>query len=494
VYAWIGCADSFSPVAYNLIQNLATRISAEGMKLTKTTTAWIASQVSPSLEDGAFRALAELVDRPWFKRVWVIQEVVVSKEATVCCGNLKLPWTDFELTAAAVHGYLATIEKTVFAGLSDKSHPFESSVAVKRFEKLGKGCTRIRIMATSIRERLENKGSKTLNHIIQKFRSSESTDPRDKIYALLGIATGLDIEVSQIPVDYRQDVGDLCRSVTRCQLEYHKSLDILSDCSGDVNSERFSSWSICLQNSRPQGVIWQECGKEIVFRAGSGYKPCFSFGRTGRHLKVRGIYFDEIKQIGDICDHLPGKELNGEPYIPSNILMRWQNLVGIQVLSENSMEETPDAMRRLYFEQGFYPTGEPRASAFLHTITMDNTTNGDSTQFFDIELGVNLEYLDERNRENAKERQSRIKARIADTCMKRRFFCTSEGFYGLTAPNIKEGDKICIFFGCKTPSVVRREGGSYILLGDAYVEGLMRGEAVAAWKAGKLRSKVFSLQ
>jgi len=28
VYAWIGCADSFSPVAYNLIQNLATRISA----------------------------------------------------------------------------------------------------------------------------------------------------------------------------------------------------------------------------------------------------------------------------------------------------------------------------------------------------------------------------------------------------------------------------------------------------------------------------------
>jgi hypothetical protein len=76
--------------------------------------------------------------------------------------------------------------------------------------------------------------------------------------------------------------------------------------------------------------------------------------------------------------------------------------------------------------------------------------------------------------------------------MGRRFFCTSEGFYGLTAPNIKEGDKICVFFLCKTPSVVRRAGGSYILLGDAYVESLMRGEAVAAWKAGKLRSKVFS--
>jgi hypothetical protein len=336
VYAWIGCADSFSPVACNFIQNLATRISDEGMKLTKTTTAWIASQVSPSLEDGAFRALVELIDRPWFKRVWVIQEVVVSKETTVCCGNLKLPWTDFELTAAAVHGYLATIEKTLFAGLSDKSHPFESSVAVKRFEKLGDGCMRIRIIATLIRERLENKGPKTLNHIIQKFRSSESTDPRDKIYALLGIATGLDIEVSQIPVDYRQDVGDLCRSFTRCQLEYHKSLDVLSDCSGDVNSERFSSWSICLQNSGPLGVIWLECGKEIVFRAGSGYKPCFSFGRTGRNLKVRGIYFDEIKQIGDLYDHLPGKKLNEKPYIPSTILMRWQNLVGVQVLFENS--------------------------------------------------------------------------------------------------------------------------------------------------------------
>lgn len=48
-------------------------------------------------------------------------------------------------------------------------------------------------------------------------------------------------------------------------------------------------------------------------------------------------------------------------------------------------------------------------------------------------------------------------------------------------PNLAQvGDSICIFFGGPAPFVVRRdnEGDSHLLVGEAYVDGLMDGEAI----------------
>lgn len=43
-------------------------------------------------------------------------------------------------------------------------------------------------------------------------------------------------------------------------------------------------------------------------------------------------------------------------------------------------------------------------------------------------------------------------------------------------------------FGSKAPSVIResREGGGYTLIGAAYVQKDMHGEAVEDWRAGRL--------
>lgn len=49
----------------------------------------------PALNDPSWGSILELVQRPWFSRVWIIQEVVVPRNAILRCGKSKLRWKDF---------------------------------------------------------------------------------------------------------------------------------------------------------------------------------------------------------------------------------------------------------------------------------------------------------------------------------------------------------------------------------------------------------------
>ncbi|PVH96255.1 hypothetical protein DM02DRAFT_617342 [Periconia macrospinosa] len=73
--------------------------------------------------------------------------------------------------------------------------------------------------------------------------------------------------------------------------------------------------------------------------------------------------------------------------------------------------------------------------------------------------------------------------------MNRRFFVTEKGYFGLGPPDIQEADSVCILLGGSTPYILRPRhahslgarslGAGYDFVGDAYVHGIMQGEAVA---------------
>jgi hypothetical protein len=48
----------------------------------------------PELSDPVWEMLKRVLHRPWFEQVWVIQEVAVSKRATIICGDEKVIWED----------------------------------------------------------------------------------------------------------------------------------------------------------------------------------------------------------------------------------------------------------------------------------------------------------------------------------------------------------------------------------------------------------------
>ena len=61
----------------------------------------------------------------------------------------------------------------------------------------------------------------------------------------------------------------------------------------------------------------------------------------------------------------------------------------------------------------------------------------------------------------------------------RRAFITSNGHLGIGPAILEEGDLVVIICGMEVPMLLRScDGGVYMLIGEAYVDGIMDGEAM----------------
>ena len=67
----------------------------------------------------------------------------------------------------------------------------------------------------------------------------------------------------------------------------------------------------------------------------------------------------------------------------------------------------------------------------------------------------------------------------------RRFFIVSDGSMGLAPADAEAGDAVSLILGCDAPFVLRDRGdGTYQIIGECYLHGVMDGEAMkdtAAW-------------
>jgi hypothetical protein len=64
-------------------------------------------------------------------------------------------------------------------------------------------------------------------------------------------------------------------------------------------------------------------------------------------------------------------------------------------------------------------------------------------------------------------------------------FHTSTDHVGLGPPDMREGDLVCVVYGCRMCVVLRSEGDFFRIIGMAVVDGAMGGEYVRAYESGK---------
>lgn len=85
---------------------------------------------------------------------------------------------------------------------------------------------------------------------------------------------------------------------------------------------------------------------------------------------------------------------------------------------------------------------------------------------------------------------------VATICHGRKFFITENGFFGVGPTATEIGDAVHILLGADVPFHLRQKNmcgryeldGSWSLVGECYVQGLMVGEAVRA--VGKLSGEL----
>jgi hypothetical protein len=186
--------------------------------------AWLAE----NLGDRAFDALAEFLQIPWFRRVWIIQELLCAKHVVIWRGIMVMdPNTILSGAGSILNLHHVNIRLQIGAkGLANRLH----ITCAGRLEQLRQGVARgeqIPMIA-----------------LLLATHSFQATDRRDKIFALVGLASDMDERFVDYSKDIKQVVTELSRMfLTGKLLNFSSPLDVLTYITRpDGEHEDLPSW------------------------------------------------------------------------------------------------------------------------------------------------------------------------------------------------------------------------------------------------------------
>ncbi|KAI0136394.1 heterokaryon incompatibility protein-domain-containing protein [Xylariales sp. AK1849] len=161
-----------------------------------------------------WRALLMLMQRPWFSRRWVVQEIALSQGATVHCGPENIQWKDF---AVAVELFVEV--ETATHRLSEVMQKDERFYHVPGwFEYVSELGASLLVTATGkifrqykskpgsnhekLMDPMSRRGLQSLEYLVSSLFTFEASEPRDAVYSLLAIAR------DTAPLAEQQSPGD----------------------------------------------------------------------------------------------------------------------------------------------------------------------------------------------------------------------------------------------------------------------------------------------
>ncbi|PMD23502.1 hypothetical protein NA56DRAFT_657524 [Hyaloscypha hepaticicola] len=158
------------------------------------------------MPESARHSLKEFFNEEYWRRVWVIQEITVASTVVMLYGDLELPWTR-----------LAYILKVILRITSQEQD--ESQIGVIGNE-IGAG------HFLKFREHwLDSNKPITLLQAMLWTLHTKATDPRDKIFALLGLCHD-GFRLVPIP-NYKQSLGSIISEMSKLSFSRNRSLDLM---------------------------------------------------------------------------------------------------------------------------------------------------------------------------------------------------------------------------------------------------------------------------
>jgi hypothetical protein len=520
VLVWLGPAADNSDMVMDFLEKTGNSLiekglhinafytdpnGAEGFRKTLEVNLGMREQLR-SPETGTFiDAFRALLTREYWYRTWVLQELSVAKVARIVCGDKCCSLEAFE-SAISIQIAFFTCALQYFVSCSDllelaKDGTIErlckvpvDSPAKAMLKERGRyqelyGYTRRSLLYLLVVSNLQSDADSR----------RRATNPKDKIYGLLGLAGDVD-QLNIIP-EYARSVEEIYTDVAG-KILCCGGFDLLHQCNRNDQERNVPSW-----------VPDWRLGIALTLSNCAGFsKPYRSFGplepvlprikpEDSNVLEIAGIKVDVVEAIGSALDKqnitgdanssLPNTyqflsqienfcrrsasmadRVYGEPeqWLESAI---WS----IPVSDQESVPGASGARRRLT------KAGEHRyralvtaAKAYNVMISKPEPTYLDIGAFWEVQCSERPKY--------------EPSVLILDIMAGRKPFITKQGYVGVGPANMQSGDLVCIFLGSGLPFLIRPlEEGRYILVGEAYVHGIVDGEFVEKNKS----SEVFEL-
>ncbi|EGU72350.1 hypothetical protein FOPG_18832 [Fusarium oxysporum f. sp. conglutinans race 2 54008] len=229
VLVWLGKHDTSTPnAAFSLICEVVNYFSksaqASFTSSGNITTAPVPNAL-PEVDSPRWLFLQHLFDLNWFWRVWVIQEIALSATASLMWGDSEIEW-EYVGRAAA---YIRIRKSNLF------QHCFIPGIFNAYF------MYRISIAANAVFKRV----SLSFLRLLTMTQQYEASDPRDRVYGLLGVHSADSGRDGKLFIDpnYNLDIQCVYRAVALRIIEAEENLSLLSSVQhGPVFSFSQESW------------------------------------------------------------------------------------------------------------------------------------------------------------------------------------------------------------------------------------------------------------
>jgi ankyrin repeat protein len=182
VIVWLGQATDETDLFMDSLRRLEEYSSIyehRNWDIMQWNTIWLSVPLDPTCKPR--EGLDLLLKRPWFSRVWILQEIANAKKASVWCGTKSVRARTFALAPLLI-------------GVKPERH-----------------CQAVLdIMPGRLRGQTWWSESRDLYNLLLKFSESEASDQRDKVYALLGISSDA-FDTDSLRPDYTKDLQEVIR-------------------------------------------------------------------------------------------------------------------------------------------------------------------------------------------------------------------------------------------------------------------------------------------
>lgn len=426
-----------------------------------------------------WRSLKRMLSRTWFSRVWIIQEIAFADIVLVLCGSCSFLWEDC-VKACSFLTYSVVNEIEISSG------------------------TPYRGWHTEILSIFQKTKSAELLNILIETRSFEASDPRDKIFAVLGFATlgpALLPATEAIRIDYEDTPTEVFLDTAWVMIKQLNDLSILAEVEGPCFRKitDLPSWVPDFSSTERPRIYNQSTNVS----ADRGLKCSLKSLSNPRLLGTVAYRLGEVVHATSL-----GLNQTFIEYFPE-ILILFAELSPTYISGENKLE----VLWRTMIQNGFNyisPAAADVAQNFRNWMILSVTgtaikgkKNDSSRERIDRMISQ-LETCSKTDPTGIMPTQHDIKDAIekaqdvlyrhpfenAESASKyrlellyyqsMRLFRTDSGLLGLGQWSLQAGDSLWIIPGVRVPMVLRSTGAEdcFNVIGPAYVHGIMYGEAL----------------
>ncbi|KAF1836701.1 HET-domain-containing protein [Decorospora gaudefroyi] len=425
-------------------------------------------------------SLQELYERPWFSRIWCIQEIRLASNAQVIWGDAEMSWSDLAVSASWIFDKMSLLEE------DDRDDPVASLVKEIPVQN-----------ADMMRDKERYHLLEALDHFRGGFQAS---NPKDKVYGLLSLVSPR-IEVDALNVNYNKSVGEVYADTALVVIQLYSRLTAFAHVThppdydgpgpGDYEKHEdyngfseYRSWAprwddiaVAEKLGVPEDDCpWSACGEHV--EAVAVTNPC-----EPRQLCLKGVVYDKVYEVGDIMDYYNLKDpKHADDYEHDDVsIPDAEDIYAISDPSEThpfikAFESTDGKLSLERFARTLTTGRWDLGNSYVQHLDNDTQSRHRDACLRSLDRLTQLQFIDDESVYAHDYDSARFERDAYDACKQRRTCWTEKGSYGLGPHCMRTGDIIVVLYGGNTPYVLRPRGAEYIFMGQAYVDEIMHGE------------------